>query len=341
MADHNVILSVWLRFSLCVLLIGYAGAKLSRYGDVIAEKTGLGGSWIGLILLATVTSLPELVTGISAVAIAGAPNIAIGDALGSCVFNLAIIVVLDFLHRAESVYTRASQGHILAAGFSVILIGMVGFNLSLGSQNRQFALGPIGIYTPLIVLLYAVAVRTVFRYEQRQLKEYVTEAIERYPDIALRQSLWRYALAASVVVGMGIWLPFLGEQMAEVMGWHQSFVGTLLIGFATSVPELVVTIAAVRLGALDLAIGNLLGSNLFDMLIVAADDLFFPDGPILSYVAPVHAVSAFSAMMMTGVAIVGLLYRPRGRLFKTVGWLSLFLFSLYLLNSYVLYLYGE
>jgi cation:H+ antiporter len=128
----------------------------------------------------------------------------------------------------------------------------------------------------------------------------------------VRQVILRYALAAWVVVGMGVWLPFLGVQMADAMGWHKTFVGTLLIGFATSVPELVVTIAAVRLGALDLAIGNLLGSNLFDILIVAVDDLFFRHGPILSQVAPVHAVSAFSAMMMTGVAIVGLLYRPRG-----------------------------
>jgi cation:H+ antiporter len=103
----------------------------------------------------------------------------------------------------------------------------------------------------------------------------------------------------------------------------------------------VVTVAALRIGALDMAIGNLFGSNLFDIAIVAVDDLFLFKGPILSYVSPLHAVSVVSAIMMTGIAVIGLLYRPKTRVFQTVGWASLFLLSLYLLNSYVLYLYGE
>jgi cation:H+ antiporter len=84
---------VWLQLGACAALIAVAGTKLSRYADVIADKTGLSGNWIGLILLATVTSLPELATGISSVTIADAPNIAVGDILGSCVFNLAILVM--------------------------------------------------------------------------------------------------------------------------------------------------------------------------------------------------------------------------------------------------------
>ncbi|MDP2025101.1 hypothetical protein [Sulfuriferula sp.] len=113
---------IWLQFILCMALIGFAGTKLSRYGDIIADKTGMGGTWVGLVLMASVTSLPELITDISAVTVADAPNIAIGDVLGSCVFNLAFLVVVDFLYRGESVYTRASQGHILSAGFGVVLL---------------------------------------------------------------------------------------------------------------------------------------------------------------------------------------------------------------------------
>ena len=136
---------VWLQFLLCLTLIGYAGVKLSRYGDVIADKTGLGGTWIGLVLLASVTSLPELVTGISSVAVVKVPEIAVGDILGSCVFNLLIIVILDFLHRGESVYTRTSQGHILSAGFGIMLIGFAGFSILLSSQGENLALGHMGI----------------------------------------------------------------------------------------------------------------------------------------------------------------------------------------------------
>jgi len=332
---------VWLQFLVCVAAIGVAGTYLSRYGDVIAEKTGWGGKWIGLVLLATVTSLPELITGISAVTLARTPDIALGDALGSCVFNLVIIVMLDFLHRGESVYTRASQGHILAAGFGTLLIGIVGFNVLIAERMAGLAILHVGLYTPVIVAIYLIAMRTLFRYERREHAEYAEARAERYPGVTLRQAVTRYAIAALAVIAAGTWLPFIGEALARTMGWAQSFVGTLFVAFATSVPEVVVTIAALRLGALDMAISNLFGSNLFDILIVAIDDLFFVPGPILAYVSPVHAVTALSAIMMTGVTIIGLLYRPRARVLRLVGWTSLLLLSLYLLNTFVLYLHGS
>lgn len=137
-----------------------------------------------------------------------------------------------------------------------------------------------------------------------------------------------------------MWLPFIGKELAEIHGWHSSFVGTLFIATATSLPELVVTLAALRLDALDMAIGNLLGSNLFNVLILAIDDLFFLRGPLLSHVSEIHAVTALSALIMTGAVIVGLIYRPRTRLMKTVGWVSLSLLAVYILNVYILYHYG-
>lgn len=333
--------SVWMQFAVCLALIGWGGLKLSHYGDIIAEKTGMGGTWIGLVLMATVTSLPELVTGVSAVTIANSPDIAVGDVLGSCVFNLLIIVLLDFFYRKESVYTRASQGHVLSAGFGVLLIGFTGFNILLSANGNMPTFGHVGVYTPIIIVLYAVAIRTVFRYEREHLSTSTEDATERYPDLALKQAFLRYAGAASVVVAAALWLPFVGKTIALEMGWHQSFVGTLFVAFATSVPELAVTIGALRIGAIDMAIGNVLGSNLFDILILAVDDILYRPGPLLSFASPSHAVTALSAMMMTGVAIIGLLYRPKTRVFKTVGWVSLFLFSLYLLNTYVIYLYAN
>jgi cation:H+ antiporter len=331
----------WLEFAACVLLIAYGGTKLSRYGDVIAEKTGLGGTWVGLALLATVTSLPELITGISSVTVAGVPEIAVGDALGSCVFNLLILVVVDLLVSGESVYTRVKQGHILSAGFGVLLIGFVGFTLLTADQLGQLKIGHVGASTPIIVLFYGLAMRVAFRYERQEQERYVEEAAERYPDIPLRQAAVRYALAAVVVIGAGVWLPFVGAFLSQVMGWHQTFVGTLFVASATSAPELVSTIAAVRIGALDMAVANLLGSNLFDIAIIAVDDLCFAEGPILSKVSKIHVVTALSAVMMNGVAIIGLFYRPKGRVFKLVGWASLLLFSIYLMNLYVINLYDK
>lgn len=331
----------WLQFAACAALLTVAGAKLSRNGDILADKTGVSGSWVGLVLLASVTSLPELVTGVSAVAAANAPNIAVGDVLGSCVFNLTILAVVDFLHREESVYRRASQGHILSAGFGVVLVGFAGLNVLLAQKGVVLSVGHVGVYSPLFILLYLVAIRATFDYEREQVEDHAAAAASRYPDVTLRQAAIRYALAALVVLAAGSWLPFVGVRLAEAMEWHKTFVGTLFVAAATSLPELVVTISAVRIGAVDMAIANLLGSNLFNIAILAVDDVAYLAGPLLSHVSPMHAVSAASATAMTGMVVVALVYRPRARVFRTIGWASLGLLTVYLLNTYFLYLYGE
>ena len=331
---------VWLSLFASLAVIGVAGFKLTRYGDVIAEKSGMSRGWVGLILLATVTSLPELVTGLSAVTIARVPDIAVGDVLGSCVFNLLIIVVLDFLYRKESIYTRARQGNVLAAGYGIALIGFTGFNLLLYRSGTFPSLGHVGLYSPVILLLYLLAMRSLYQYEKTQLKDYVEDRVERQPDMSLKQAIKGYGLAALAVVAAGIWLPFIARDLALAMAWEQSFVGTLLVAAVTSAPEVVVTLAALRLGAVDLAIGNLFGSNLFNIAILAIDDLFYLPGPLLADVSLLHATSAFSAMMMSGLAVVGLVLRPTSRIFRTVSWISLLLLVIYLLNTWFLYLHG-
>ncbi|HUX32152.1 MAG TPA: sodium:calcium antiporter [Thiobacillus sp.] len=331
---------IWLSLLACLAVIGVAGVRLSRYGDIIAEKSGLSRGWVGLILLATVTSLPELVTGLSAVAVANVPDIAVGDIMGSCVFNLLIIVLLDFLYRKESVYTRARQGNVLAAGYGIALIGFAGFNLLLYRAGAMPSLGHVGLYTPVILLLYLLAMRSLYRYEKTQISEYVEDRVELHPDMSLKQAVQGYVLAAVAVMAAGIWLPFIARDLAVVMAWEQSFVGTLFVAAITSAPEVVVTVAALRMGAVDLAIGNLFGSNLFNIAILAIDDLAYLPGPLLADVSLTHATSAFSAMMMSGLAVVGLVLRPASRVLRTVSWISLLLLVIYLLNTWFLYLYG-
>lgn len=333
-------LYIWLGFAACAALIGFGGVWLSRYGHVIAQKTGMGGTWVGVLLLATVTSLPELFTGISAVAIADAPNIAVGNALGACVFNLAIVSVLDWMHRGESFFDRADIGHLLAAAFGIMLLAFVAFNLLLPDGAEAWAIGHVGIYTPIIIAFYAIAMRIVYMYERREFAKLTGELAESERDIPLAAAVQRYAIAAVIVLAAGTALPFVGEALARAHGWNTSFVGTVFIALVTSLPELVVTISALRLGALDMAIANLLGSNLFVLLIIAIDDLFYVKGPILSHVSPVHAASALSAIVMTAAVIVGLVYRPKSRLFGTIGWASLFLVVAYVLNAYLLFLRG-
>lgn len=332
---------IWLSLLACLAVIGVAGVRLSRYGDIIAEKSGMSRGWVGLIMLASVTSLPELVTGLSAVTVANVPDIAVGNILGACIFNLGFIVVLDFLYRKESIYTRARQGNVLAAGYGIVLIGVAGFNLLLYRGGTIPSIGHVGLYTPVILLLYLLAMRTLYRYEQSQLTEFVEERAELYPNISLKQAVRSYVVAALAVVAAGIWLPYIAGDLADAMGWKQSFVGTLFVAAVTTAPEIVVTVSALRMGAIDLAIGNLFGSNLFNIAILAIDDLAYLPGPLLADVSISHAASAFSAMMMSGLAVVGLILRPVSRVFRTVSWVSLLLLVVYLLNTLFLYLYGH
>ncbi len=332
---------VWFQFAVCVFVITFAGVRLSRYGDAIADKSGLGRTWVGFVLLATVTSLPELVTGVSSVMFANAPNIAVGDVLGSCVFNLLIIVILDSMHRPLSVYSKASQGHILSAAFGVMLIGITGFNILLSAQGKNLYFYHIGIYSPVIMVFYFIAMRTVFRYEKTRIAKFAALEEDQYPGISLQQAILRYVAAAFLVVLAGSFLPFIGKTLAQQMGWYESFVGTLFIAFATSLPEVVVTVSALRLGAVDMAIGNLFGSNIFNIFILVIDDVLYLKGPLLENVSSSHAVSALSAMIMTGVAIVGLFYRTQTRVLNTVGWVSIFLFCAYILNTFILFMYGH
>ncbi len=329
----------WLKFALCILLIGLAGPVLTQYGEIISRLTGLSRSWIGLVLLATATSLPELITGISAVTAVDAPNIAVGDALGSCLFNLVMLVLLDELSRDGPMYHRIDQGHILTAGFGVVLIGAAGAFVLLSQSALSFRLLHISGYTPFIIVIYLIAMRAAFVYERRTRAP--PQITKTGAGISLTTALLRYAGAAAVVIAAGTWLPFVGQELATVMGWKTTFVGTLFIAAATSVPELVVTVSALRLNAVDMAIGNLLGSNLFDILILGFDDIAYTKGPLLSAVSPVNAITAFAAVIMSGIFIVAVLYKPETRVRGTIGSVSLALLIVYLLSSYAIYLHGH
>jgi cation:H+ antiporter len=328
---------MWIEFILCSSVIVYCGAALSRYGDAIAEKTGLGRAWIGLILMASVTSLPELVTGVSSVALARTPDIALGDVMGSCVFNLALISLMDILHGPTPIFSKAEHGHVLSAGFSVILIGAA--SISLLVADLLPSIGPVGVYSPVFVLLYAFGIRGVFLFERRKISAFVGRVAEaaKYGSLSMREAFTKYAVNAVIIVIAATWLPFIGDDLARETGLGRSFVGTFFIAMTTSLPELVVSIAALRLGAADMAIANLFGSNMFNIFILAIDDLFYPGGPLLSHVSPNHAITGLMAILMTAIAVVSLVYRAQKKTLPRLGWDAVALLASYGVNIYLLY----
>ena len=328
---------LWIGFLVCTAVIVYSGTKLSKYGDIIAEKSGMGRAWTGLILMASVTSLPELITGISSVTYADVPDITVGDVLGSCVFNMLILALLDTLQKEMPISTKAHHGHVLSGGFGIIMLGVVVLSLFLG--NRVLPLGWIGPYTILFMVSYLVGVRLIYYYNKKELAAFVKEmAVElRYKESSTKSAVIHYTLNALVVIIAAVFLPGIGAGIAESTGLGQSFVGNIFIALSTSLPEVVVCFTAVRMGAVDLAIGNLFGSNIFNIFILGIDDIFFVKGPLLAFVSPNHMISALSAIIMTAIAIIGLTYHVEKKpLF--LSWDSIVIVFVYILNLMLLYM---
>lgn len=328
---------LWLGFLACTAVIVYSGTRLSKYGDIIAEKTGLGRAWIGVVLMASVTSLPELVTGITSVTYANVPDIAVGDILGSCVFNMFILAFLDAFYKPMPVSTKANPGHVLSAGFGILLLSTIA--LSLYAHSYIPAIWWIGVYSFCTLFIYIIAIRLIFYYEKRRMSEYLKEvAIETiYDDISTKNAVMHYTINALFVIIAAAFLPKIGKGIAETTGLGQTFVGNIFIAISTSLPEVVVSISAIKMGVIDLAVGNLLGSNIFNILILSLDDFFFAKGPILSFASPHHIISAISAIAMTAIAIIGLTYRAEKKPVFFMAWDSMGILAVYIVNLMLLF----
>lgn len=321
---------VWVKFISCILIIFFSGRKVAKYGDIIAQKTGLGGVWIGVVLIALITSLPELFNGVSAIILVGAPDLTVGNLLGANSFNLLNLALLDIICQNGSLLALVSRTHRLTGWFSLLLVLVVAASVFISHSLYTMDMGWMGWYTPIIILLYLVSMRMIFLSEQRQPARQETRS--DYGEESTGKVYLYFAFSAACIIGAGIWLAIIGHEIALVTGWGQGFVGSLLLAFTTSLPEITVSFAAMRMGARDMAIANMLGSNLFNMTIIPIDDLLYLKGPVLAAVSERLLITALAVMLMTVIFTVGLNFKPR-RFFRLNWWNSalilLFLFSAY------------
>jgi cation:H+ antiporter len=330
---------VWLQFLIGALVIIFAGSRLSRYGDIIARRTGLGGAVIGLALLATVTSLPEIAVSATSILLVGSPDLAVGGLLGSNTFNLAIIVLLDIIYRSGPLLSRIHPSHILSAGLGSSFIGIVVALIFFYQQGRVVEILGIGLSSPIFIFMYVLSLGLVSRFEKKLRLEAVRQGTDKKPEEAGERRIYlKTAAVALAIVAAGIWLSLTGEKIAAVTGWGESFVGTLFLAAATSLPELVVSVGALRLGAADMAVSNLLGSNLFNMVMIAVCDILYRRGPLLASVSPASVMAGLTSLVMTGIVITALIYRTRSPSLVRVGGETVALFATYIAGNYLLFL---
>jgi cation:H+ antiporter len=312
------VLMAWGLFLLSAVVIVLAGTKLSRYGDRIAEHTGLGRLWIGVVLLAGATSLPEVFTAVSAVLI-DAPDIAVGDLLGAGLSNMLTLALIDVAYRRKRIWQQAALEQALIASLAVTLTGLAGLLIAV---KQPFPLGHVGLGTLAVAAIYVLGMRVVFRQEdvrrRAQELERMVEAEEaawHRPAVAgaLTRAVTGFALATLGILAAAPLLAESAKEIAEATGISTTFIGTSLVAITTSLPELVTTFAAVRLGAFDLAVGNLFGSNAFNMAILLLADLAYRKGPLLAAVESTHAATAFVSILLMSVGVMGIIYRAERR----------------------------
>ena len=341
---------LWLQLAGAAAFILVASNFLAKSADVIAFKTGLGRAFIGVILLATATSLPELGTGVSAIALFDEADLAAGDAFGSNLFNLLIIGLLDLYWRNGPILNSVSITAAVVGALGMAVIALAAIGLLIHSSTTAMSSWPVSPASVVTLIVFLIAMYLICRFEQRPrgAEDRGEEEAQRdtpengehqYADASFSRASVTYLLAAAVVVGAAVFLSYTGDRIAEEMGWKASFVGTQFLAFSTSLPELAASFAAIRINAPELAITGVLGSNLFNMgFILFMDDLALAGAPLLGNVSSIHPLTAVIAILMTAVVIVAVLNRGRSRPSRYWTGEALLLIGLYAAASALVFL---
>ena len=303
------LLAVFLGLAAGATGVVYAGIVLAKSADVIAAKTGLGGLWLGMVLLAFATSLPELATAAVTVLI-DAPDLAAGNLFGSNMANMLILAALNLV-PGSAIFRRASLDQALSATLAITLTAMAAGFVLLATPLAVGRLGPGSI---LLITTYLVGSRAILRHTaSANGGEDPSPDAADGPEWSLRKAAGIFLVGTVVVTVAAPVFGLAAEGAVELTGLTESFVGVIVLGVATSLPEVVTSLAALRIGAHDLAVGNLFGSNAINMVMFVPLDLLTP-GSILAAVDPVHAFVGLASIVMMGLALGAIALRSRRRL---------------------------
>lgn len=323
---------VYVIFLFAAIITVLAAIELSNHADRLSDKTSMGGLMIGTLLLAGATSLPEVTTSLSAVFIAN-PDIAVGNMLGSNLFNLFIIAGFDLWYRKQKIYQLADSYHLHTALIGLVLSVMIVITLEKGSEFTFFGAG-LGSY--LILFIYIVGMMIVSKIsdtENSSLTAPTQENNKQPNDLSVKKTILGFISAAIIIMFAGSLLSVSGDRISEITGLGSTFIGSFLMAATTSLPEAVAVLVALRLKNINLAIGSILGSNMFNMLIIVMTDFAYQNGSILIHVSPFHEITAAAIAMMSILIIYSLLHVKRS--FYTIP--SLLIVLCYCIASYFLY----
>ncbi|MCI0510483.1 cation:H+ antiporter [Chromohalobacter marismortui] len=309
----SLMLSVVL-FVGCALVIGVVGTRLTGVVDTLADRTGMGEAIAGAVLMGMATSLSGIVLSVTA-AWNGQPELAMSNAVGGIAAQTLFLTFADAaLRRVNLEHAAASIGNLAQGTLLMCLLGM----LLVARYSPEWTLWGIHPVTPLLFLGYVYGLRIIdeVRSQPMWTPRRTRETREDAPDDeAQRYSLmrlWGAFAALALLLGVSGWvMEKAATTLAAETGMSQTAVGILLTSVATSLPELVTAVAAVRRGALTLAVGGIIGGNAFDTLFAAASDIAYRDGSIYHAVSEQTLLWIALSVLMTAVLLLGLVRREK------------------------------
>jgi cation:H+ antiporter len=302
---------IWLQFLISAVFLVLAAIKLAEYGNVIAVRSRLGGMFIGTLLLAGATSLPELFTTLNALN-QHVPDLAAGNIFGSTMFNMLMLAVIDLVNPRSRILHRVAINHALSAGLAVLLTAMGVFFIL---ANIELQIGWVGLDSLLLVAMYWFGMRLIYARTQIGIQELEIpdEELEDLPR--LNVAVIGFLAATAVLVIVTPWLVQSSVGIAEITGLSTGFIGTALVALVTSLPEVVTTVTATRIGAYDLAVGNLFGSNIFNVFALGSTDFFYFQGRFLATIDPALTLAGLAGLVLTSLGLVSTVAQVERRLF--------------------------
>lgn len=266
-----------------------AGIGLARYGDDLAESTGWGKLWVGTLLVGIATSLPEVTVNISAVWLEGSPGLALGNVFGANMMNVFVLGCVGLAFGVGHLFGGAGKDTKLLI---LVGLGLVTLALLFGLAGDK-KIGPTSFGGMLIFAGYLVGMRAVYRAGQTHMH---LEDIPA-PTGSARKAWIGFGISAAVVIVAGRFLAASADQIAEASGISASFIGVLLVSIVTTLPEGSVTVAATLRRSYGIAMGNVYGSNAFNVTILSISDLFSAK-PLLGEMQDAHYAAAIAALLL-------------------------------------------
>ncbi len=322
---------IYIGFLLLAAVTVISAVKLSGYAEVIQLRTGMTGFFVGAVLVAGATSLPEVTTSVTS-GLIRSPDLAVGNVLGSNLFNLFILAVLDLWFRKKRMYVHISDKSFMPGLLGLLLAIIVAVAFLIQSSANVFGVGLDSLF---IVAFYFGGLY----YLNKKDKLPDEPASEKEVQMSLKAGITRFAIAALLILAAGSFLTIIGDQIAIQTGLGQSFVGSLLIAGATSLPEVSVVYLALKRNQFNAALGVVLGSNMFNLILLAVADGFYRDAVLLRDASQINWISIAALILLTTVVLIA---TWKNQQIKRFTWLpSLLVVIGYTATMIMLYLFGS